>query len=293
MTRLLGGLALLLALACVGLCVLLVRQRADVQILERTLVLARHDLVHAKQAARVTAAAAPRPARAAPLGGVQVLNLGPYLSKDPDYAEYRRLSDERLVDTTYPDLDAFKLSPDQLVKLRELLIERFRSAQDARQTALAKGITDPRLLGMAVAEAQSDVDSDITGIVGADGAAQLEQMRTLSNTRLQIETAVGRDMELSGVGLNAAQFESLATSVSRALAAPLPPGATGGDYGNRFMQAIAAAAPGVVTPEQLAVLQKALTATSKQSAIFARARAAAIKDDPAAANSRVMVSGGD
>jgi len=135
------------------------------------------------------------------------------MRKDPSYAWIWRKQQLRNVQRQYGDvIAAMKLPPDEVTKLRNLLVERETAQSDARETALQAGLS-PGEVGVAVSQAKSDINDEIESLVG-DDAYKLLLQQPPGMFKIMISNSAGLDLEMAGIPLTPAQTSSLAQAYS-------------------------------------------------------------------------------
>jgi len=116
-----------------------------------------------------------------------------------------------------PGLAKLNLPPEQLAKLKDLLVERQASANDAQQAAVAAGMP-PGSPGWqdAVKQAQAGVDQEITSVVGTDGSKFVNQLQLQANFTNTVQNSFAPDFEDAGVALSPDQTSALARAMADA-----------------------------------------------------------------------------
>jgi hypothetical protein len=203
------------------------------------------------------------------------------MRKDPAYAALWHKQQLRNVQREYGEaIAALKLPPDQVAKLRELLVGREEARADAREAGQAAGLT-ARDLNLATTQAAGAVNDEIKGVIGADAFQQLQTAPQTGGFKLMIENTVAIDLNGAGTPLTPDQESELVAAYAQA--ARPPPGAGKGsawitpnpDTGLAPSdQATLDAAGKVFGPDQMAIIKENLLEQRQQQQYF-RQRAAA------------------
>jgi hypothetical protein len=142
----------------------------------------------------------------------QPMNLMSKMRTDPEYAPIWRKQQLRGIQQQFGDtFAAMKLPPEELAKLRELLVARNDAVMDANEAAQQAGLS-PRETGMAVSQAQNEVNDEIKALIGTDGFQQLQQPSGMY--KKMIENSVGVDLAMAGAPLTPDQTTLLAQAYS-------------------------------------------------------------------------------
>jgi hypothetical protein len=209
------------------------------------------------------------PARpSSPSSDAVPLNLTSYLRHNPAWLALRQENYYRELARRYPDIDKLGLPADELADLKKLTIQRMQSGDDAREIAREQGLSPAEQI-QAVQQAFAGVDSEVLALVGPDVTAKLATMDSQSAVRQQVQQLVGNDLANMNLPLTAAQMQALTTAV---VPSAVP--------ANSLAYQIGQIAPGVVTPDQLAILQQSLDYRERTQKIINEAVAAARKDHP-------------
>lgn len=160
------------------------------------------------------------------------------------------------------------LTPEQLDKFKNLLVEKQTSMMDVLAAAREQGInprTDPAAFRQMVTDAQNEIDSSIKSTLGDAAFAQyqgFEQTQPQRNTVSQLE----QRLSYSSTPLTASQSDQLvsilaantpATTENNPLRAAFGGGGPmGGGGGTKITDATIAAAQGVLTAPQVTALQQ-------------------------------------
>jgi hypothetical protein len=206
--------------------------------------------------------------------------MGDFLAMmdDPKFAKLVAAEQRGQLDNRYAALfKNLKLSPEQLQKFKDLLVEKQDSMRDVMQAARAQGL-DPRsdrsAFQQLVSQTNSEIDANIASALGADGYQQYQQYeQTLPERNLVGQ--LDQRLSYSSTPLTQDQQDQLVQLLSQSA----PPTNTdnvarGGPNGPRYNvtdQAITAAS-GVLAPDQVAALQQLQQEQQAQRAIFQQMR---------------------
>jgi hypothetical protein len=186
--------------------------RADARIgeLQAKLTAAEKARVVAERAAKESRLAAAAPGAAVgPRAVTNPLNLSE-MRKDPAYAAIWRKQQLRNIQRQYGDaFAALKLPPDQLAKLKDLLVTRNDANLDASEAAQEAGLTG-RDVSLAIRNATNSVNDEIKALIGDDKFTQLQTTPQTSMAKTMLENTVAVDLEGAGQPLNSDQLASLA-----------------------------------------------------------------------------------
>lgn len=133
------------------------------------------------------------------------------MKKVPAMADLLRKQERRTLFSRYGEVfAAMNLPPDQLAKLKNLVLDQQEAPTDARDAALRAGIQDgtPEM-AKAQAQAASQVAKEVQALLGADGYAQFQQLAQESTMKRIIEGQVGLDLADAGAPLSAEQLTTL------------------------------------------------------------------------------------
>ncbi len=154
------------------------------------------------------------------------LNLSE-MRKDPAYAAIWRKQQLRNIQRQYGDaFAALKLPPDQLAKLKDLLVARNDANLDASEAAQEEGLAG-RDVSLAIRNATNGVNDEIKALIGDDGFAQLQTTPQTSLAKTMLENTVAVDLEGAGLPLTPDQLTSLAAIYNQTMRHP----GTGGFQG--------------------------------------------------------------
>jgi hypothetical protein len=208
------------------------------------------------------------PARPLPSpSNVGPLNLTPYLRHNSAWLALRQEYYYRELARRYPDIDKLGLPTDELADLKKLAIQRMQSGDDAREIAREQGLSQAEQ-NQAIQQAFAGVDSEVLALVGPDVTAKLATMDSQAAVRQQVQQMGGNDLANMNLPLTAAQMQALTTAV-----VPSAGPASLADQIGRI-------APGVLTPDQLAILQQSLDYQARSQKMLSDAAAAARRDHP-------------
>jgi len=134
------------------------------------------------------------------------------LRKDPRYAAIWRKQQLRIIQQRYGyAFAAMKLPPDDLARLKNLLLTRVQARLDAADAGQAAGLTGAEL-STAGKQAENAVTGEISALVGDAGYAQLMASQKASQFEPLIANSVAVDLEGAGVPLMPEQASALAQS---------------------------------------------------------------------------------
>lgn len=186
------------------------------------------------------------------------------LMANPEFAKAMSIQQRAALDARYADLfKQLKLSPAQLEKFKDLLVERQNARMDVMATAREQGL-DPRAnrdeLNKMTAEAQAEVDAAIKTSLGE---SVYNQYQTYDATQPQraLVSQVNSILGYSSTPLNETQSAFLVTALSTGTTATAEqaggPGNWGGG-GNRatITDAVIEQAQAVLFPAQVEVLKQ-------------------------------------
>ena len=187
------------------------------------------------------------------------------LMANPEFAKAMSIQQRAALDARYADLfKQLKLSPAQLEKFKDLLIERQTARMDVMATAREQGL-DPRAnrdeLKKMTDEAQAEVDAAIKTSLGE---SVYNQYQTYDATQPQraLVSQVNSILGYSSTPLNETQSAFLVTALSTGTTATTEQAAGGpgnwGGGGNRatITDAVIEQAQAVLFPAQVEVLKQ-------------------------------------
>jgi hypothetical protein len=211
-------------------------------------------------------------------GEVRTIHESDIVKDHPEYAAILAKQARRNVIIQYgPGLATLNLRPDQLAKLKDLLVERSQTDSDARQAATAAGLEqNSPAYWNAIKQATDVVDQEMTSVFGTDGAAAFQKLQNAANNQNQIRYNYASDFEDAGVALTPDQTQGLAQALAGARSFDGVPAAdrrnyyqtdpaTGlAPYENRMLEAAAQ----VLSPAQLQILKTDRIRSNKESSIM-------------------------
>jgi hypothetical protein len=111
----------------------------------------------------------------------------------------------------YHDIIAkLDLPPDKQARLVDLLTTKWEAAMDARDAAGTQGITDPKELDAASKQAETEVDTEIVGLIGQPKDDELQHGQDLAGPKMFLERNIGSDFQMGGVPLSPDQENAMA-----------------------------------------------------------------------------------
>ena len=206
--------------------------------------------------------------------------MGDFLAMmdDPKFAKLMATEQRGMLDNRYASLfKNLKLSPEQLQKFKDLLVEKQDSMRDVMQAARAQGL-DPRsdraAFQQLVAQTNAELDATIASTLGAQGYQQYQQYEQTLPER-NLVSQLDQRLSYSATPLTQEQQDQLIQVLSQS-APPTNPDrlARSGPNGPRYNvtdQSIASAST-VLTPDQVAALQQLQQEQQAQRAIFQQMR---------------------
>jgi hypothetical protein len=151
------------------------------------------------------------PAEGAPPRASRQVDLMPYFQKDPKFEELHRKRMLQQVRNMYGTLKSLNLDNDQQEKLTVLLANKINAPIDARESALAQGITDgsPEM-SRAFRDTMKSADDEIKALVGDSGFQDLNALSRQISSRNLVNASLGREFIAGGQPLTADQVNALA-----------------------------------------------------------------------------------
>jgi len=234
---------------------------------------AEKQLADLKQAGAVPAKAAPDDA-----DGMKTIHISDIIKEHPEFAAVWAAQQRRNMLRQYgPALAKLNLPPDQLAKLKDLLVERDMSAMDAQQAAEAAGLKQgsPGWRD-AMTQAAAAAEQDITNLMGTNGAQFLQRLQARANFENQVENTYSADFADGGAPLNPEQSAALAQAMADANYAGRSTADRPANYNlvdpttgltpheSRVLQSAAA----TLTPAQLEIYKADLLQSHQQAAIL-------------------------
>ncbi len=206
--------------------------------------------------------------------------MGDFLAMmdDPKFAKLMAAEQRGQLDGRYAALfKNLKLSPADLEKFKNLLVEKQDSMRDVMAAARAQGL-DPRndraAFQQLVSQTNSEIDANIQATLGADGFQQYQQYEQTLPERNLI-TQLDQRLSYSSAPLTQDQQDQLVQLLAQTAPATNPDAAArAGPNGPRYNvtdQAIATASA-VLSPDQVAALQQLQQEQQAQRAIFQQMR---------------------
>lgn len=288
-------LAATLLLGCLVLGCLVLRQRAEVVRVDLELGVAdkaaqarladlRHQLAAVQVAQRQTEKEVAQLSLAAaqPAGGgdsaVRTVHNSDIVRDHPEYAAILARQARRNMLRQYGvALEGLNLPPAQLAKLKDLLVERNLSSQDASEAARAAGLEQGSPDWLAAMRAATEpIEKEMGAVVGMDGSQFIRKLQAEAGVNSQIRYNFSPDFEEAGVALTADQTSGLRQALAgtwstdgipasdRAALRKVDPATGLSPADNRMLDAAAQ----TLTPAQLQVLRAAQIRQNQQNAIF-------------------------
>jgi len=156
----------------------------------------------------------------------------------PEIQKLMAIQQKASLDGRYAALfKSLNLTPEQLDKFKNLLVEKQTALTDALAAARAQGInprTDPEDFQKLVADAQTEADNNIKSTLGDAGYAQYQQYQQTLPQR-NVVNQLGQSLSYTNTPLTADQTEQMVSI----LAANTP--ASGNSGGNATRAAVASA----------------------------------------------------
>jgi hypothetical protein len=194
--------------------------RAQAVDLQHQLIAAKNAQARAeKQLAELRqTAAAPTKAVADDSDGMKTIHISDIIKEHPEFAGYWAAQQRRNVFQQFgPALAKLNLPPEQLAKLRDLLLEREMSSTDAAQAAEAAGLKQgsPGWRD-AMTQATAAAEQDITNLMGTNGTSFVQRLQAQVNFQNQVENTYAPDFADQGAALSSEQAAALAQAMSDA-----------------------------------------------------------------------------
>ena len=144
----------------------------------------------------------------------------------PQAQQLRATQQRAMLDNRYaPLFKSLNLTPDQLAKFKDLLIEKQNAARDVFTVAREQGLTDRNEIAQLVQQAQADVDTSIAAVIGQDKLAQYQNYDHTAPQRA-IVSQIAQSLSYTSEPLTPEQSEQLVAL----LAQNAPPDAGGGNF---------------------------------------------------------------
>lgn len=211
--------------------------------------------------------------------GVKVLHSKDIIRDHPEYESLMRKVTRRATFSAYGRaIAALSLAPNQATQLKELLIDRDMTSNDAHEAAVQAGFKwDSKDANKAVSEATKDLDQAITSLIGADGIEKLEALKgTNFMGSMNPVDEYALDMEDAGVSLSPEQSQTLSQYLHQVANPDKNPDAGTPGYNDvdhstwqsPLDQQFYARAATILTPTQLQVLKTSRSEDNQRQAIF-------------------------
>lgn len=188
------------------------------------------------------------------------------LMNNPDFVRAMALQQKAALDGRYADLfRRLRLSPDQVNRLKDLLVERQSVGMDVMAAAREQGLegrNSREQLRTLMQEGEAAVNSEIQSLLGAEGYAayqSYEQTQPQRNVVDQLQTR----LSYSSAPLSESQSDQLV----RILAATSPASGNRGGGGGGTLNVIAAAGRGGAAVAQVAGMAVGATAAVTDASI--------------------------
>ena len=160
-----------------------------------------------------------------------------------------------LLDRRYASLyKTLNLSPDQLDKFKDLLVERQNAARDVITVAREQGLdprTDRAEIQQLVQQAQADVDNSIATAIGQDKFAQYQNYDQTAPQRIVVNQ-IAQSLNATSNPLTPAQNDQLVALLAQNAA----PNDTGGRQATPITDDIINAAQSFLAPDQIDALRQ-------------------------------------
>jgi len=147
-----------------------------------------------------------------PGGGMQQMNAIRDLMAKPEVQAMLSVQQKAALEARYAALfKNLNLPPEQIERLKSLLLDRQTTVQDVFAAAREQGInprSDPDAFRKLVADAQNEVNNSIKAAIGDAGFAQLQQYEQTQPQRNLVNDLTQR-LNYSDMPLSAAQAEQL------------------------------------------------------------------------------------
>jgi RNA polymerase sigma factor (sigma-70 family) len=211
--------------------------------------------------------------------GVKVIHLKDIIREHPEYAALWRKENRREVIREYSRaIAALNLSPGKADQLKELLIERDMSKNDAEMALADAGLlSGTEEAGKAVSAATKDSDQAIVSLIGNESNERLEALKGTSNYGSQTDIDdIALDMVDAGQALSADQSLALAQFQHDAGNSARNPDAASPGYRevdpttwqSPLDQQFFANAATILTPAQLQILKASRSENNQRHAIM-------------------------
>jgi hypothetical protein len=210
-------LTTILVVTILGLLVTLYFQRATIEKLRentkklQSLVndnVQRQSASQAIPAVRTDSRQEPSPASTRQKYATQLKYLMNTLPNAPK-ASRLQISQEMVQKAWGTGLEVLNLPPEQIHKVKELLVERQESMADAFELSLSNG-SNAEERAKAIDAAKQQVDAELHALLGPNDFSKVQTMITEQDDYVTISTSIGSDMAFAEVALSAPQTNSLA-----------------------------------------------------------------------------------
>ncbi|CAM2781379.1 hypothetical protein [Rariglobus hedericola] len=186
------------------------------------------------------------------------------LMANPEFAQAMSVQQRAALDGRYADLfKKLNLSPAQLEKFKDLLIERQTARMDVMTAARESGLNareNRDELRKMTDEAQSEVDSSIKTALGETAFNQYQNYETTQSQRALV-SQLDQRLSYSSTPLNSTQSDFLVSALATSSTASTNDQGGGGGPGNwgggnraTISDAVIAQAKSVLTPDQVSAL---------------------------------------
>ncbi len=213
------------------------------------------------------------------------------LMEKPEMQKLMAIQQRAALDSRYAALfKSLNLSPEQLSKFKDLLVEKGSAIADVIAAARSQGVspqTDPAQFKALIADAQAQADANIQATLGDAAFAQYQQYQQTLPQR-NVVNQLAQSLSYTNTPLTDAQTEAMV----QLLASTSPPpsdaaitraeiaasigsgfGGGGGGGGSQITDAAVAQASTVLSPTQLQALQQLQQSQQAQAQINAALRA--------------------
>jgi hypothetical protein len=167
------------------------------------------------QAAKQASSAAPGPTAASAGGGTPnfvKIHVSDIIKDHPEYAALYAKDMRRNVIRQYGEaLNTIGLTPEQIAKMKDLLVERTMTSMDAEQAAEAAGLDrGSQAWKDAMRQASQGVEQEIAATLGSDSASLMNRLQTSMSAHNGVQYNTAPDMTDAGVPLTPVQAEAVA-----------------------------------------------------------------------------------
>jgi hypothetical protein len=150
--------------------------------------------------------------------GIKTIHVSDIIKEHPEFAAVWEAQQRRNMLRQFgPALAKLNLPPDQLAKLKDLLVERDMSSRDAQQSAEAAGLKQgSQGWRDAMAQAAAVAEQDITNLMGTNGTQFVRRLQAQANFQTQVEYNYSPDFADAGAPLSPEQANGLAQAMGEA-----------------------------------------------------------------------------